>query len=406
MRFKFPSTFLWGAALSSYQCEGQNFNTDWFLWEKEHALEEAGDACRHYDLFEQDFEIAAKLNLNSLRISIEWARIFPQSETIDEKELRHYHRVMDSLASFGLKPMVTLHHFTNPIWFYKQGGWLKAKNIDFFIKYVNTTVESFKDKVQYWFVFNEPLVYLFKGFIEGAWPPGTRSLSDAKKALENITSAYLICYDEIKRIYKQSSSQVYVSLAKNLRIFESCPYLNFGLNNFSAFMRSRFFNFSILERLHKKGYLDFLAINYYCKEYSAFSGLAGKDCGHTDHKERKNYLGWYVYPQGLYELLKKLKRFNLPVIITENGTPESDNKLYLDYLISHLKSIVKAITEGVDVRGYLWWSLLDNFEWDKGFGPRFGLTHVDYNTFERTIKPFAVDFSNICKNNALSQDGY
>ena len=405
MQFKFPSTFFWGAALSSYQCEGQNFNTDWFLWEKDHGLEEASNACRHYDFFEQDFEIAAKLNLNSLRISIEWARIFPQSEACDEGQLQHYHKVIDSLIKFGLKPMVTLHHFTNPLWFCERGGWLNSKNIDFFLKYVSTTVESLKRKVQYWFVFNEPLVYLFKGYIEGAWPPGVKSLKEANKALENIIQAYCLCYDEMKRIYRGSNSPVYVSLTKNLRIFEPCPRHNFGLNNFAAFMRSKLFNFPLIKRLHKRGCMDFLAINYYCKEYSAFSGLAGKDCGHTDHKERKNYLGWYIYPQGLYGLLKKLKRFNLPIIITENGTPENEDSLYLDYLITHLKSIARAMSEGVDVRGYLWWSLLDNFEWDQGFGPRFGLTHVDYSTFKRTIKPFALQFSNICKDNALSDDG-
>lgn len=405
MQLKFPSTFLWGAALSSYQCEGQNFNTDWFLWEKQKLLEEASGACKHYDLFEQDFELASKLNFNCLRTSIEWARIFPKKNTIDEKELLHYSKVIDTLHKFGLRPLITLHHFTNPLWFHESGGWLKSENIDLFLDYIKVVVERFKDKVQYWFIFNEPFVYLFNGFIEGSWPPGVKSLREAHKALKNIVSAYCASYQEIKKIYKENKTDCYVSLTKNIRIFSPCPHLNFGLNNLASFLRARSFNFSILEYLKKRNCLDFLAINYYCKEYNVFKGIVGKECNHTTHKERRNDLGWYTYPRGLYELLIKLKKFNLPIIITENGTAASQDSLYKDYLISHLKSVAQAMAQGVDVKGYLWWSLLDNFEWDKGFGPRFGLVHVDYNTFKREIKPFALYFSSICKENAIDING-
>jgi beta-glucosidase len=147
--------------------------------------------------------------------------------------------------------------------------------------------------------------------------------------------------------------------------------------------------------------LDFIALNYYCKEYTKFKGLLGDECSHDFHKERKNYLGWHVYPQGLYRILISLNKFSLPILVTENGTAEDKQHFYEDYMMTHLKSLGQAIQKGVNVIGYLWWSLIDNFEWDKGFGPRFGLAEVDYTSFERKIRPFAYKYAKICKENKL-----
>ena len=132
-----------------------------------------------------------------------------------------------------------------------------------------------------------------------------------------------------------------------------------------------------------------------------FKGLSHQQCSHTFHNERKNALSWHVYPQGLFDILINLKKYGLDVIITENGTAEDKNSFYQEYLVSHLKSIGKAIDEGAGIRGYLWWSLLDNFEWDKGFKYRFGLAEVDYNTFTRRLRPFSHIYSRICKENEL-----
>lgn len=151
----------------------------------------------------------------------------------------------------------------------------------------------------------------------------------------------------------------------------------------------------------KRNALDFLAINYYCREFSKFKDLFGAESDYKPKRGRKNYLGWNIYPQGFYRLLKKIARYNLPIIITENGTAEYENSLYEDFLIRHLRSLAAAINEGVDIRGYLWWSLIDNFEWDKGFGPCFGLAGVDYKTFKRTPKPFSATYSTIIKENRL-----
>lgn len=400
MKIDFPSSFLWGAALSSYQCEGGNYNSDWYLWEQARKLTPAGAACGHYRLFEQDFSRAAQLNLKALRISVEWARICPERGAVAAAEVEHYQQVAETLLKFKLKPLVTLHHFTNPIWFEKQGGWLSAKNIDFFLTYLKVIVEALRGKADLWFVFNEPLVYIYNGFIRGIWPPGVKSVRLAGKVLRNISDAYLAGYQEIKRLYN-GRAPAEVSFTKNMIGFCACPDKNSWLNSFSSFTRDRIFNFSLLDYLHKKRALDFIALNYYSKQYVRFKGLLGEECGHTFHRERRNYLDGYVYPQGLYEILMRLKKFKLPVVISENGTAEIKDCFYQEYLTAHLRGMARAYAQGVDIRGYLWWSLLDNFEWDKGFGPRFGLLEVDYVTQQRKARPFAAVYAKICKENAV-----
>ena len=401
MEIQFPSHFLWGAALSSYQCEGDNSNSDWCLWEKEKGLTNSASACKHYELFDQDFKLASSLNLNSLRISLEWARIQPDAATFSQQAINHYKEVIDSLIRYNLKPIVTLHHFTNPIWFAKQGGWAKSSNIDYFLRFLRKTVEALKGKVDLWIIFNEPLVYIYNSFICGIWPPGVKSLSQANKVLKNILDAHITGYQEIKSIYRDNNIQPQISMAKSLRIFSPSPGPNFILNSLTAGLRSYLFNFRILNYLTKKKALDFIGLNYYCREFSKFKGLVGQESDYKPKGQRQNYLGWNVYSQGFYKLLKKLKRYDLPIIITENGTAESQDSFYEDFLINHLKNLARAIKDGVDIRGYMWWSLMDNFEWDKGFGPRFGLTEIDYSTFERKLKPFAYTYGKICKNRKI-----
>ncbi|MFA5008878.1 MAG: family 1 glycosylhydrolase [Candidatus Omnitrophota bacterium] len=401
LKVDFPSSFLWGAAISSYQTEGKNYNSDWYLFEKERKIEAASRAANHYELFSQDFKLAKELSLGAVRLSFEWARICPAPGVFSEEEINHYKEAIQTLNILGIKPFVTLHHFTNPVWFAQSGGFKEPKNIEYFLGYLKRIVEEFKDDINNWLIFNEPLVYVYNGYICGRWPPGVKSIQTARKVLANITSAYMDGYKEIKNIYNEDKSNSYVSLVNHIRKFSPCPSFNFGQNSISAYIKDKLSNYDIINYLTKKSCLDYLAVNYYCKEYVKFKGLVGEECTHQFHKERKNYLGWYIYPQGIYEFLKRLRGYNLPIYIMENGTAEIEDALYKDYLFSHLKCVAKAISEGVDVRGYFWWSLIDNFEWDKGFGPRFGLIGVNYETFERRIKPFAYTYAKICKENKV-----
>jgi beta-glucosidase len=185
-----------------------------------------------------------------------------------------------------------------------------------------------------------------------------------------------------------------------MRSFYPCPEGS-DFNRVSSALRDKVFNWYLLDRLVQKKCLDFIGINYYCKEYVQWNGLIGQECGHLNHGERKNQPGWSVYPQGLYEILINLKKYGLPLMITENGTAEIKDEFYREYLLSHLNSLACAIKDGAKVEGYFWWSLLDNFEWDKGFSQRFGLVEVDFKTFRRQVKPFADTYADICRKNSI-----
>lgn len=401
MRVTFPSSFLWGSSISSYQVEGNNLHSDWYFWEKQKRLVPSGSACRHYDFFLEDFELARQLSHNSLRFSTEWARIAPQETFFAEEALTHYARQADELTQRGITPMVTLHHFTNPIWFSKKGGWTVAKNIDFFLSYITKTVDTLLPSVRYFIIFNEPIVYIYNGFIRGIWPPGYKSFRLGRKALNNIVTACTLAYKEIKR--RAQKEDTHISIAKNLIWFLPCSRHNLGQNHFFSFTRDRAFNYFLLDKLCKMGVLDFLGVNYYYKQYVKNSMcIFGKECKDSHHKDRKNTLGWNVSPQGFSTLLLSLKRYGLPVIITENGTSENDDSLCADFLFNHIKALAHAFLQGLDCQGYMWWSLLDNFEWDKGYAHRFGLIDVDFNTFKRSVKPFARYYKKIIDENAIT----
>ena len=403
MRIELPANFLWGAALSSYQTEGGNLNTDWAEWE--HRLtQECGQACNHYALYKQDFDLARSLNLNSVRISLEWARIFPAPGVCCEEVLGHYSDVLDSLRVRNLSPLVTLHHFTNPVWFAQNHGWHSTAQCGHFLQYLSRAVQAFCDKVDYWIILNEPLVYIYNGYIRGVWPPGLTSFNDARKALKNMTSVYLEGYQEIHRIYKNSRRVPRVSISQHLRFFSPCTQGVRFLNNISAQFRHTMFNMALLEYLTKKRALDFIGVNYYCKEYVRFKGIVGRECTQPHHTDRKNYPQWYVDAHAFYELLMGLKRFHTPVIVTENGSAEESDQMYRDYLLTHLQAVARALSQGVPIAGYFWWSLLDNFEWDKGFDCRFGLAEVDYRNFSRKLRPYALTYAKICKENAIEID--
>jgi len=261
---------------------------------------------------------------------------------------------------------------------------------------------EFRSNVRYWMIFNEPMVYLFKGYLEGSWPPGEKSLMKSLRVIKNMLSVYKTAYQEIKSIYNQQQS--YVSITKHMLYFQGCHKSDLGLNRFSSFLRNKLFNDSILDYLASKKYIDFIGLNYYRKEYSEFVPLLGRECGHQDHCEHRNSLNWYVYPKGLGFFLNRLKKYRLPIFITENGTAENEEKYYQSFLTDHLKEVKAAIDNGVDVRGYFYWSLLDNFEWDKGFKQRFGLYSVNYDTLERNPRQFASVYGKIAKDNMLPDD--
>ncbi|MCM8796258.1 MAG: family 1 glycosylhydrolase, partial [Candidatus Omnitrophica bacterium] len=221
---QFPQNFLWGAATSAYQVEGNNIYSDWWEWERRIGLKEVSkEACRHYDLYKQDFDLAKNLNHNAHRLSIEWSRVEPRKDKFLDKEIDHYLEVVRCLREYGMEPIITLHHFTNPFWFAQCGGWQEKFAIDYFLDYVKRLVEALAKTVRYWITFNEPLVYVYHAYILGLWPPQEKSILKAMRVIENLICAHLKSYKLIHKIYKQKKlSSPYVSIAKNMQYFMPC----------------------------------------------------------------------------------------------------------------------------------------------------------------------------------------
>ena len=402
---RFPKDFLWGAATSSYQVEGDNHRADWWPWEKRAGKENSGRACRHYELYRKDFDLAQKLHHNAHRLSVEWSRIEPQEGKFSRKAIQHYRDVIAALRKRGLEPVVTLHHFTNPIWFAESGNWIHPKSVDRFLRFCDVVVRALAQDVHYWITVNEPTIYLSHAFILGVWPPQEKSYLKAAAVEENLVSAHLKAYRLIHGIYKERGlSAPAVSIAQHLMAFVPCK--KDLRNRLATYFREQLFNMVLLDRIMVHKAMDFIGVNYYSRQVVEL-GRWGADnwvtdvCQKQHHPVKKNSLGWDIYPKGLYEVLLKLKKYGLPVMITENGICTLNDTMRWDYIREHLKAIHRAIQKGVCVTGYLHWALMDNFEWDKGFTPRFGLIDINYKTYKRTVRASAKKYGQVCKTGIL-----
>jgi len=407
---RFPQNFLWGAATSAYQVEGDNVNSDWWQWEKTTGKEKSGPACRHYEFYERDFDLAKSLYHNAHRFSIEWSRIEPKEGKFSQEALKHYIDVILALKRRNIEPIVTLHHFTNPVWFSKSEGWVKLRSIACFLRYCDFVTRALAKYVHYWVTINEPTIYISHAYILGIWPPQAKSYLKAAQVEENLVSAHIKAYCLIHKIYKELNLPApSISIAQNVTAF--VPYRRELKNVFAAYLRDRLYNLGFLERamrhnIIRQKTMDFIGVNYYSRQLIGLkkfriANLAMDVCNDNRHPCEKNSLGWDIYPKGLYEALLELKQYGLPIMITENGICTSDDNLRWKYIYAHLKNIHRAMRKGVDVTGYLYWSLMDNFEWDKGFSPRFGLIGINYNTHKRTIRKSARLFGQVCKTGIL-----
>ncbi len=380
--------------------------SDWWAWEKTAGLKEvSAQACRHYERFKEDFALAKLLHHNCHRLSIEWSRIEPEEGAFSSREMAHYGEVIRSLRELAIEPVVTLHHFTNPAWFASLGGWSERKSCDYFLRYAAKIIDALADRVRYWVTINEPMVYVYYAYILGTWPPQEKSLLKAREAAKNLLRAHVACYRLIHETYRKKELPLpLVSVAQNIQYFFPCV-ASFP-NKVASFLRDKAFNAAFIEKALKYKSLDFIGVNYYTRNLVHVRGLGlkhllldGCDGSHNQHS--KNCLGWDIYPEGLYKVLMGLRKYRLPLFILENGICTQDDNQRWDFIRSHLVSLSSAIAQGVKVLGYMYWSLMDNYEWDKGFGPRFGLIDIDYTTYARTIRESAKKFALVCKANSI-----
>lgn len=420
--FTFPNGFLWGTATSSHQVEGNNTNNDWFLWEQEGHVPEghtSAVACDWWSgKWQQDFDRAMNSGQNAHRLSIEWSRVQPAHNHFDDAALDFYREMVRGLRQRGIQPMVTLHHFTNPIWLHEMHGWENDDVIDYFQEYTFRVINALSEFVDLWITINEPNILAFNGFFLGDFPPGEKSYRSLYQSMRNMVKAHAAAYQQIHRIQPNAK----VGLANHYRGVS--PSRDWFLpDRWTAKIVSTTFNNAVPNVLHTgifrflgtrtsmpkvKGTQDFFGLNYYTREYVSFAPFAFQE-GFT--KRRLNPEAGLSptrfianEPTIFFQAIKWAKDFDLPIYITENGIEDSADEIRPQYLIEHLHQMWRGINFNWPVRGYFHWTLVDNFEWERGWTQRFGLWELDLNTQVRTPRRSTSLFEAICHENALTSD--
>lgn len=402
--FQFPKDFLWGASTSSHQVEGGLHNS-WTRWErsdrrlsdlcdqgfiKQYGKQQfiSGNAADHFHRFREDFRLAKSLGHNATRFSIEWSRIEPKEGEFDEKALAHYRTVLKFVRSLGMEPFVTLWHWPLPCWLEDMGGWANPKTTEYFARYVSRVADAVGEYVTHWITLNEPEIYASNSYFLGIWPPQRRNPIAYLQVLNHLLTAHVQAYGVLKAAYPTSE----VGIATNNVYFEAA--INEPVHRIVGGIASWWNNHWFLDRM--KNCQDFIGLNYYFHHRIAFGFGKNKNLRTSD-------LGWELYPEGIYHVLKDLHKYGVPVYITEHGLADAQDRQRGRYIAESLYHIHRALLAGVDVRGYLHWSLIDNFEWDKGFWPRFGLIAVDFKTQRRTVRQSAQIYKAICKTGGLNE---
>ena len=420
----FPRGFVWGTATAAYQVEGNNTKNNWYAWEQSGKIIEeqaCGLACDWWGgRWREDFARAAEAGQNAHRLSLEWSRIQPKIDRWDEAALDRYREIVRGALESGLSPMVTLHHFTEPLWFSELGGWQNENAVAYFEAYVRKTVKALNEYVSRWCTINEPNVLAVAAFLNGDFPPGEHSMGAVYRAMTSLIRAHAAAYQAIHEI--QPDAQV--GVAHHYRGFLPAGSKS-PLDRWAAAAISRTFNDAFPRALvdgklrflgarkhipAAQGTQDFFGLNYYTRERVRFSLLkAGELFGKRFYPPDADLspTGFIANePDGFFQALKWAKSFGLPIFVTENGTedPEADDTFRRRYLAGHIQQLWHAVNYNWKILGYFHWSLVDNFEWERGWTQRFGLWELDTETQARRKRPGADFYAAICKENALTSE--
>ena len=436
--YKFPPNFLWGAATASYQIEGA-WNEDGkgeSVWDRfshtpgKVTNGDTGDiACDHYHRYEQDIALMRRLGLKAYRFSTSWTRVLPLGAgNVNPSGLDFYDRLVDALCAANIEPLLTLHHWDYPQALYKTGGWTNRNNLHHFADYAALMAKRLGDRVTKWTTFNEPGVIAWDGYVSGEHAPGEQDPLKAKQVAHNLMVAHGLAVQAIRGV----DSDLKVGIVLNQWMADAADDDPQSIHNAeSAWNRSETtFIHPIFKGYYHPEYvefagglpeiqagdmaliaqkLDFLGINFYSRNlYNAQ--------GHVEEVAGSEYteMGWEVCAPALRRMLNKINRdYNVPPIyITENGASFPDevspdgnvhDPRRLDYLKNHFIQTCLAMQDGVDVRGYMVWSLMDNFEWGHGFTKRFGIIRVDYETQKRTVKDSGEWYAEVIRRNEVEE---
>lgn len=409
---EFPEGFLWGAATASHQVEGNNRCNDWWWHEVNGDLPyKSGNACDHYSLYEQDFDLAKSLGHNAHRLSIEWSRVEPEEGQWNSEALEHYANVIASLRERGLEPIVTLHHFTNPLWFSRSKGWLRADSAELFARYVRRVADALPN-VRYWITINEPTVYIKNGYGVGCWPPFKKNRPwNAGRVLLHLARAHVSAYRELHLAIADPC----VGIAHSAPYVVACrpdDWRDRAVARSRDFILNDLFFWLVKRSAKVRSYsniFDFIGLNYYTRTIVRYAtkGMRlffGMECKQAHHQDlgSENELGWLVHAPGIYEVTKKFARYGVPLIITENGCATTDDEQRSAFIREHINQVATAVRDGIDVRGYLYWTLFDNFEWSHGHNAHFGLAAIDAETGTRLPRPSSKVYAEICRRNSLN----
>ena len=418
MKFKLKEGLLLGSATAATQIEGGDENNNWARFAKEGKVQDGTSPVRaadHYVRWREDIDLMAEMGLKVYRLGIEWSRIEPERNSFSSVALSRYREEILYMKEKGIRPLLTLHHFTNPIWFEDMGAWENKESPDIFLNFAGRVIDSLGDIVDEYITINEPNVYALNSLFLGVWPPEKKSLSAYVKAFSNMTAAHVRAYQMIhEKRRAMGKDNTLVSFANHLRVFAPknpkniwhriCSHLAEYLfqGAVTDAMMTGKCRFPVLRRkgVTKGKYCDFIGINYYSR--STVSGLSD---GVKDGVP-VNDLGWEIYHEGLIELSNKLSDKygrELPVFITENGTCDNTDTFRPRFIYDQLKQISETENR---IERYYHWSFIDNFEWRDGESARFGMVHIDYETQKRTVKNSGKLYSSIIKNGGATAEAY
>lgn len=438
----FTQNFLWGAASAAYQIEGA-INDDgktlgiWDALSEGHVAhnENGHVACDHYHLWKQDVAIMKSLGLKAYRFSISWTRVMPEPGVINNRGLQFYSDLVDALLDAGITPMVTLYHWNLPMWAHEYGGWHSERIVDDFAKYTASVVDALSDRVQYWMTINEPASFIGNGYITGLHAPFEKRLDgdqqEMMRVLLKLTRHVLLAHGVAARTIREHAlTPSRIGAALNGDIV--CPVdgqLDIEEAREQTFVAQPFFNAvhwwadpmilgtcpqplsAVIDEddlaiIHQP--LDFFGFNcYHNANYQEWTGSNP----YVYPGMPRTAMNWPVTPDALYWAARFItERYHLPIMFTENGManidiPDVHHEVHdpqrIDFMYRYLQGVEQALSEGIDVIGYLYWSILDNFEWAEGYDKRFGLVYVDYQTQERILKDSAHWYAKVIERNQL-----
>ena len=420
-QYRFPTGFLWGTATAAHQVEGDNTANQWWAWEQAGRVfgaQRSGPACGWWrGLWQADFQRVAEAGHNALRFSVEWSRVQPAPDRWDDDALDQYRTWARTARRLGLEPLVTLHHFTDPLWLAERGGWEQPDAVPRFAAFARRVAEALRAYVRLWATFNEPNIYAYRGYVEGAFPPGRRGdLSAAFRVLTHMAQAHAAAREAIRQV--QPDAQV--GLVVHYRGMRPArPW--FPLDRWMTALHHRWLNDFYYHALVRgrligpgwrtrseprlRGTLDYVGLNYYTEDRVRFVPRPGEVFAvHTlpDDAPRSAHGEIAHVPQGLYRALRWATGFGVPIYITENGVDDPDDRLRPRYLVEHVHQVWRALINNWPVRGYLHWSLMDNFEWEWGWERHFGLWACDPQTQTRHPRPSAHLFAALAQANGVT----